>query len=128
MSGKHEGFWMDVDGEPAHFLADPDMMPETQEALMELVRAARRYMDEQDRAGEPTGHTQEKITQLLAEVRREMDYQCAVCGDTATDERENRPVCPSHRAMIDSGNTFEEVLAEYEYQLEHADDNWEEED
>lgn len=36
---------MNVDGEPAHFLADPNMTPETWAALESLVRAARVELD-----------------------------------------------------------------------------------
>lgn len=43
----HEGFWMDVDGEPVHMLADPNMSEETAEALSEVVRAARRMLEEE---------------------------------------------------------------------------------
>lgn len=45
MTKKHKGFYMDVDGEPAHFLADPDMTPETKAALEAVVRAVRKRMD-----------------------------------------------------------------------------------
>ena len=40
------GFWMDVDGEPVHMLADPNMSDETAEALVELVRATRKMLDD----------------------------------------------------------------------------------
>ncbi len=43
---KHVGQWLDVDGEPVHILAAPDMSEETAEALRELVRAARRAIEE----------------------------------------------------------------------------------
>ena len=42
---KHVGFWMDVDGEPVHMLADPDMSEETAKALENLVRCVREKMD-----------------------------------------------------------------------------------
>lgn len=45
MKPKHEGFWVDIDGEPVHFLADPNMSEETANALAELVRAARKAID-----------------------------------------------------------------------------------
>lgn len=41
---KHVGQWMNVDGEPVHVLADPNMSEETQHALEELVRAARKMV------------------------------------------------------------------------------------
>lgn len=37
---------MDVDGDPVHFLADPNMTPETKAALEALVRAAKKHMDD----------------------------------------------------------------------------------
>lgn len=43
----HEGMWLEVDGEPVHMLADPDMSDETAEALREMVQAARRMMDQE---------------------------------------------------------------------------------
>lgn len=43
---RHVGQWMDVDGEPVHVLADPNMSDETRDALTELVRAARKMVDE----------------------------------------------------------------------------------
>lgn len=46
MSKKHKGFYMDVDGDPVHFLADPNMTPETKAALEALVRAAKKHMDD----------------------------------------------------------------------------------
>lgn len=45
MKRKHKGFYMDVDGEPVHMLADPNMTPETQAALEAMVRAVRKRMD-----------------------------------------------------------------------------------
>lgn len=50
---KHVGFWTQVDGEPVHMLADPDMSPETAEALAHVIRAARKMVeeDEQDLTG-----------------------------------------------------------------------------
>lgn len=36
---------MDVDGEPVHMLADPNMPPEAQTALGALVRAARKMVE-----------------------------------------------------------------------------------
>lgn len=42
----HTGQWLDVDGEPVHLLADPDIDPRTTEALRELVRAVRKQMDQ----------------------------------------------------------------------------------
>ncbi len=42
---KHRGFFLSIDNEPAHFLADPNMSPETQHALEELVRAVRKQID-----------------------------------------------------------------------------------
>lgn len=47
----HEGFYMDVDGEPVHMLADPNMSPETAEALAKLVRHVRKLLDEGWRPG-----------------------------------------------------------------------------
>jgi hypothetical protein len=38
---KHVGMWLDVDGEPVHMLADPNMSEETKNALAELVRLVR---------------------------------------------------------------------------------------
>lgn len=43
---KHKSFYMDVDNEPAHFLADPNMTPETKAALEAIVRATRKMMDD----------------------------------------------------------------------------------
>lgn len=45
MARKHKGFWMNVDGEPVHMLADPNMTPETQAALEAMVRVVRERMD-----------------------------------------------------------------------------------
>jgi len=45
MPKRHKGFYMDVDGEPVHMLADPNMTPETQAALEALVRAARKMVE-----------------------------------------------------------------------------------
>ncbi len=42
----HVGQWLDVDGEAVHILAAPDMSEETAEALRELVRIARREIEE----------------------------------------------------------------------------------
>lgn len=57
---KHRSFYMNVDGEPIHTLANPNMSPETQHALEELVRAARKMA-----ADMPV-------------------YQCAACGAMRT--------------------------------------------
>lgn len=43
---KHQGFWMNVDGEMVHMLADPEMSAETAEALGMLVKHVRKLMDE----------------------------------------------------------------------------------
>jgi len=40
----HVGQWIDVDGEPVHVLADPNMSDETRRALQELVRAAKKMI------------------------------------------------------------------------------------
>jgi hypothetical protein len=37
---RHVGFWMEVDGQPAHVLGNPDMDDETRTALVEMGRAA----------------------------------------------------------------------------------------
>lgn len=39
-------------------------------------------------------------------------YNCVICGEPATDERESRPVCNEHRAMIDSEFTIDELIAD----------------
>jgi hypothetical protein len=41
----HVGQWIDVDGEPVHVLADPNMSEETRRAIESLVRAARKHLD-----------------------------------------------------------------------------------
>lgn len=43
--GGHIGQYLDVDGEPVHLLADPNMSKESAEAISDLVRAARKYLD-----------------------------------------------------------------------------------
>lgn len=45
MKTKHKGFYMSIDGEPVHFLADPNMSPEAQTALEALVRATRKMLE-----------------------------------------------------------------------------------
>lgn len=42
---KHVGQWLNVDGEPVHVLADPNMSDATRHAIEELARAARRYVE-----------------------------------------------------------------------------------
>lgn len=42
----HEGFWTTVDGEAAHILGDPNMDEKTLNALHEVIRAARRAIDD----------------------------------------------------------------------------------
>jgi hypothetical protein len=42
---RHIGQWMNVDGEPVHVLADPNMSDGTRDALLELVRAARKMVE-----------------------------------------------------------------------------------
>lgn len=42
----HEGFWTTVDGEAAHILGDPNMDEKTLNALHEVIRAARRVIDD----------------------------------------------------------------------------------
>jgi len=42
----HVGQWMYVDGEPVHVLAAPNMSDETYIALQELVRAAKKMLDD----------------------------------------------------------------------------------
>jgi hypothetical protein len=42
---KHNSFYMDIDGEPVHMQANPNMSPETEAALVALVRAARKMLD-----------------------------------------------------------------------------------
>lgn len=42
---KHDGQWMDVDGEPVHVLADPAMSDATRKALEDLVRHTRKMLD-----------------------------------------------------------------------------------
>jgi len=37
----HVGMWLDVDGEPVHVLADPNMSEETAAAIAKIVRAVR---------------------------------------------------------------------------------------
>lgn len=43
---KHVGMWLNVDREPVHMLGDPAMSNETAEALAELVRAAKKMIDD----------------------------------------------------------------------------------
>jgi len=45
----HVGMWLDVDGEPIHVLADPNMSEETANALREITRAVRRMDAEQSK-------------------------------------------------------------------------------
>lgn len=42
---KHNSFYFNVDGEWVHMQADPNMTPETEAALVELVRAVRKHID-----------------------------------------------------------------------------------
>lgn len=42
---RHVGQWINVDGEPVHVLADPNMSEETREALVALARAARKMVE-----------------------------------------------------------------------------------
>ena len=41
------GFFMNVDGVAAHVLGDPDMPPESRNAVENLIRAAVRYVEDQ---------------------------------------------------------------------------------
>lgn len=43
----HTGFWIDVDGEGAHVLGDPNMSEETAKALAEVIRAVRKNYPEE---------------------------------------------------------------------------------
>lgn len=45
--GGHVGQWLDVDGEPVHMLAAPDMSAEARAALQELVRRVRRMLKDE---------------------------------------------------------------------------------
>ena len=54
---KHNSFYFNVDGEWVHMQADPNMTPETEAALVELVRAVRKMA-----ADKPV-------------------YACSVCGE-----------------------------------------------
>lgn len=42
---RHVGFWVEVDGQPAHVLGDPNMDDKTAAALAELIRCAIRAVD-----------------------------------------------------------------------------------
>lgn len=44
--GGHQGFDIRVDGQPAHVLGDPNMSPETQAALSELIRCVYRALED----------------------------------------------------------------------------------
>lgn len=44
---KTQGFYMNVDGEPVHMLADSDMTEKELDLLENIVRAARKRMDAQ---------------------------------------------------------------------------------
>ena len=48
---KHNSFYFDVDGEYVHMQADPNMTPETEEALKNMVRAVRARMDSDEGDG-----------------------------------------------------------------------------
>lgn len=46
LHGGHKDVWIDVDGESVRMLADPNMDDKTRAALAELVRAARKAVDD----------------------------------------------------------------------------------